>query len=246
MTRSTTSGTVAQVSFPGQAACPDGPSDLLPMYLMHYGFRRDLTQFAAAAAETPIGDRPAWQRLAKRWELFSLVLHGHHTGEDEVLWPLLLSRVADAKDDHARQTLDAMEAEHGEIDPLLASCADGFRRLAETADPDARAALVVRLAATAQRLGEHLGHEETDAMQLVQRYLSVEDWNGMHSQMGKHYKSPVAFTLCWVMHQVPADLRPRVQAFIGTGGTLVARLLRPGFERRERRTFGKAGRLSPA
>ena len=75
--------------------------------------------------------------------MFATALHHHHSGEDAGLWPLLLSR-ADAA---GRTLLEAMEAEHGEIDPILQACAAGFARLAERPDADARAALVVRLVA---------------------------------------------------------------------------------------------------
>ena len=246
MTSTATRKPVAQVSFPGQAAAAAGPCDLLPMFLMHYGFRRDLIQFAAAAANTPVADRSAWRRLAKRWDKFGTVLHGHHTGEDEILWPLLLSKVDGAGDSEARQTLDAMEAEHSEIDPLLAGCAAGFHRLAEAADADARAALVVRLAATQQRLGDHLGHEESDAMVILQRHLTAAEWDGMHGEFGKHYKGVLVFTASWVTHQVPANLMPQVSAFMGTPVMLVSRVLRPWFDRQERRTFGRAYRMLPS
>jgi hypothetical protein len=57
-------------------------------------------------------------------------------------------------------TLEAMEAEHAEVDPLLESCAVGFGRLAAEADRDARDALEVRVVALRDRLGHHLAHEE--------------------------------------------------------------------------------------
>ena len=61
-------------------------------------------------------------------------------------------------------TLDAMEAEHADIDPLLTSCAAGFERLDAHQDEDARAALAVRLVATRDHLARHLAHEEADAI----------------------------------------------------------------------------------
>lgn len=228
-----------QVSFPGQAAAPEGPSDLMPMYLMHHAFRRDLRDFLAAAERTPVADRRTWARLAGRWQRFSRVLHLHHSGEDDVLWPLLLDRVDRAGDAEARAVLEAMEAEHDEIDPLLAACEAGLRRLAEGGDDDARAALVVRLAAAGERLGAHLGHEETDAMALVQRYLTPEEWEGMHVRFGEHYTAADSlFSLPWLMPELPDEVKPAVHGFLGRPVALAERvLLRPGFRRRERRTF---------
>jgi hypothetical protein len=138
---------VRQLMLPGQAAAPEGSVDTMAMYVMHHAFRRDLAAFAAAVPATPVEDRATWRRLQQRWDLFATVLHKHHSGEDAGLWPMLLDRVDAAGDAQGRRTLEDMEAEHGEIDPTLQACAEGFARLAEHPDADERAALAVRAAA---------------------------------------------------------------------------------------------------
>jgi len=119
METTTQGAQLPQVSFPGQASAPAGPADLTPMYLMHHAFRCDLQNFKAAASSTPVDDSATWRALHQRWEMFARVLHHHHAGEDAVLWPLLLRRADEAADPAARVTLEAMAAEHEEIDPLL-------------------------------------------------------------------------------------------------------------------------------
>ena len=131
----------AQVRLPGQTAAHPGPVDMTMMYVMHHAFRRDLAVLAAAASVTPADDRRAWVALAERWALFAEALHLHHTGEDRGLWPRLLA-VATPEE---AEVLEAMEAEHEGIDPMLTACAAGFARLREHADEDARATLAVRL-----------------------------------------------------------------------------------------------------
>jgi hypothetical protein len=245
MSTSTTTADVPQVRFPGQAAAPPGPADLLPMYLMHHAFRRDLARFAASVAATAVEDRRTWHALARRWAQLGRVLHLHHEGEDEILWPLLLTRVDDAGDAVGRATLEAMEAEHEEIDPLLTGCADGLAVLAAGGgDQDTQAALVVRMAAAAERLGHHLGHEESEAMALVQRHLTPAEWDALHPEFGRHYTPRDAlFALPWVLHGLPRDLRPQALAFVGRGPVLVWRLLLRGpFALRERLVFGTAAR----
>ena len=189
------------------------------MFLMHHAFRRDLCMFTAAAAATPLEDRDTWRALEARWRGFARILHHHHSGEDRVLWPSLLTRVDEAGDAAGRATLEAMEAEHGEIDPLLAGCAEDFARLAASrpieADADTRAALVVRLTATRERLGAHLGHEETDAMALVQQHFDQQEWHALDKEFAKDYKPrDVLFALPWVLHDVPPDLWDRVRGFL--------------------------------
>ena len=75
-----------------------------------------------------------------------------------------------------------MEAEHGEIDPILEACAAGFARLAERPDADARAALVVRLVAGRESLARHLAHEETDAIALIQQVMTDADWTRLEAE----------------------------------------------------------------
>ena len=58
-----------QLRLPGQAAAPEGPVDMIMMYLMHHAFRRDLAAFAAAVPHTPVEDTGAWGALAARWAL---------------------------------------------------------------------------------------------------------------------------------------------------------------------------------
>lgn len=122
MTSTPTRRFPGQLMLAGQAAAPDGPVDLTTMFLMHRGFRRDLEAFARAVEATPLDDPATWSALAQRWRLFAEILHGHHSGEDAGLWPLLLDRVDAAGDADGRATLEAMSAEHGRIDPLLDAC----------------------------------------------------------------------------------------------------------------------------
>jgi hypothetical protein len=231
-----------QLRLPGQAAGPDGPVDMHAMYVMHHAFRRDLTAFAAAAQATPSADRETWRLLASRWGLFSTVLHHHHSGEDAGLWPLLMQR----SDEAGRETLEAMEAEHGEIDPLLRSCAEGFARLAEVDDDDARAALAVRLAATKERLAHHLEHEETEAIVLVQRHLTEEDWITLEQEHFRAGLSPKdLFTMVsWAAYGLPDEARREVLARTGLPFVVLWHLGRRSFARRERRAFRHLARTA--
>ncbi|GIH90600.1 hemerythrin domain-containing protein [Planobispora siamensis] len=231
--------TVEQLLLPGQAAAPAGPVDVAAMYVMHRAFRRDLALFAAATAATPVADRECWARLGRRWEVFSSVLHKHHSGEDAGLWPLLLER---SSGDGAAAVLAAMSAEHERIDPLLRECAAGFAVLARTADDGARRTLARRtLARRTAELRElleaHLAHEERDAMALVQAHLTQRDWE----RLDKEHFAPeyglrdVPAVLAWVMH----GLTPQAARKVPGGPVLhiVGRLLARRLARADRRTF---------
>jgi iron-sulfur cluster repair protein YtfE (RIC family) len=235
MTTTATGTWPEQLTFPGQTAAHPGPVDMMMMYVMHHGFRRDLAAFASAAAATPTEARSSWRALAARWDLFAEVLHHHHAGEDAGLWPALLERADEAD----RQVLEAMEAEHAGIDPILAACAAGFERLAHHADEDARAALAVRLCAARESLGRHLRHEETEAIAIIQRVLTQEKWEHIEET---HFKTDLAFAqilaiVPWCAHAVPGPLRRQVFAKTGPANHVLWLLTRRGFERREALAF---------
>jgi hypothetical protein len=226
-----------QLLLPGQAAAADGPLDLSGMFFMHHAFRRDLGAFAAAAARTPADATATWRELRDRWDLFGRFLHHHHSIEDESIWPLLLDRV----DAAGRATLTAMEAEHGEIDPLLAACGEGFAALAERPDEDVRASLEVRVVAARERLAAHLGHEERDALPLVQTHLTAAEWQVVEDRNAKAkftFRDTMA-ALPWALHGLPGHARRRLFAMAGNPlfPAVWRLLLRRPFERREARAF---------
>jgi hemerythrin-like domain-containing protein len=232
--------TVPQVLLPGQAAAPEGPVDMIMMYVMHHAFRRDLAAFAARVPTVAVEDAVTWRALAQRWTDFAQVLHKHHSGEDAGLWPLLLERVDAAGDAEGRATLEAMEAEHAEIDPLLEACARGFARMAEGGTADDRAALAVRTAAARDSLGRHLVHEESEAMVLLQRHLTQEDWEDCERRNFPKPKSfaEVAFAVPWVCLGLPADVREHAFAGAGRAFKVLWLLTRRGFARKQQVAFG--------
>jgi hemerythrin-like domain-containing protein len=231
---------VPQVLLPGQAAAPEGPVDMTLMYVMHHGFRRDLAAFAARVPTVAVDDAATWRALAERWQGFAHVLHNHHSGEDAGLWPLLLERVDTAGDAAGRATLEAMEAEHAEIDPLLEACARGFARMAEGGSADDRAALAVRTAAARDSLGRHLVHEESEAMVLLQRHLTQDDWEDVDRRFFKKQLTlaEVVFAVPWVCLGLPADVRERGFRAAGLGFRLVWYVTRRRFDRKQREAFG--------
>jgi hemerythrin-like domain-containing protein len=226
----------SQLMLPGQAAAPDGPIDLAAMYLMHRAFRRDLDAFTRVTAATAAADRKRWRRLERRFRLFADVLHKHHSGEDRGLWPLLHERGADAT------VLDALEAEHAGIDPLLAACGHDLAGLAAgTAGGDVQEGLAARTAELRDLLSAHLGHEERDGMALVQQHLTPEDWDRLDREFfGAEYRPrDIPAVLGWVMSGLSREAARRLPGvnpvLLAVGRPLVRR-----FDRAEARTFGGA------
>jgi Hemerythrin HHE cation binding domain len=145
-----------------------GDADLTIMIAAHDAFRRDLTRLAAAASTANLSDPARRQSVAAGWDLFRRELHLHHTAEDDIIWPILRPRLADSP--AALSVLDAMEAEHERIDPLLAAVDDQF------AGGDRLADVIEALCSS---LTGHLAHEERDGLPLIGVALTAREWRGV-------------------------------------------------------------------
>ena len=110
------------------------------------------------------------------WETFKRQLHLHHTAEDTIVWPALRRRLSGSDD--AQSVLDAMEAEHQQIDPLLCAVDDAFARAGEGRRADARA-ISDATDALATSLTSHLAHEERDGLPLIGVALTAAEWRGV-------------------------------------------------------------------
>ncbi|MFI2203073.1 hemerythrin domain-containing protein [Streptomyces sp. NPDC020192] len=145
-----------------------GKLDMSLMYAMHNALRRELEQMARITAR--VDDDPRrFLTGAVGWDIFKKALHIHHTAEDEALWPVVREIVAGRPDDLA--LLDAMDAEHGAIDPLIVTID------AALADPEGGPErLAAAVDALATNLTGHLKHEEDEALPLIEATLSLEQW----------------------------------------------------------------------
>ncbi|MGW2373616.1 hemerythrin domain-containing protein [Kitasatospora sp. NPDC001683] len=146
-----------------------GMIDFTVMYATHNAFRRDLERLRSAAAAGRAGD----PQVRAGWENFKTQLLIHHSVEDAELWPRL-RRAVQGKPRELALT-DAMEAEHADLDPLLASV--------DAALGGQAAALVDRVEKLVATLDDHLTHEEETALPLIQSELTVADWRGFTDGM---------------------------------------------------------------
>jgi iron-sulfur cluster repair protein YtfE (RIC family) len=166
-----------------------GDADLTIMLAAHDAFRRDLTRLARTASAANLSDPAKRQSVAAGWDLFKHQLHLHHTAEDEVIWPVLRPRLAHSE--AALSVLDAMEAEHELIDPLLAAVDAEFPagdRLADVID------------ALTSSLTGHLRHEERDGLPLIGTALTAAEWRGVGRKMAsKNGLAAGAEMFAWIL-----------------------------------------------
>jgi hemerythrin-like domain-containing protein len=227
-----------QVSYPGQTHVAPGPHDMANMYRAHFAFRRDLAKFEAAVRKTPVEASESWQALARRWAIFAEVLHHHHTIEDVMIWPVLLRRTQADGDTTGTALLHAMEDEHELIDPSLEVCAAGFTAMVEHPCDDHRNALDVHVTSARQLLAHHLRHEETEAIPLIMRAMTAEEWEASEAYAAKGL-SPLelAELVPWMVEGMSPELLAREAAGAPLLMRVLLRLFGRRWARRERVAF---------
>ena len=233
-----------QICLPGQTHVAEGPHDQTGMYVIHHAFRRDLDRFRAAVRATPVDEHGTWRALAARWQRFAEVLHHHHTVEDEHIWPVMERRIrerGEAGEPGGLEALRAMAAEHDLVDPALEACGRAFAAMAERPSDDQRNALEVHVTATRATLLDHLRHEETEALPLLQRTLTAEDFAATEAAAGRAYPPrTLPFLVPWVADGLPQAAIDRTLGEAGLAYRLLLRLFRPRYVRAERRAFAHA------
>jgi hypothetical protein len=147
-------------------------TDTREMLVVHALFRRELRLAGGLVRQVEDGDAPRAALVGAHLGLVESVLHHHHTSEDELLWPKLLQRVTA----ELAPVVELMEAQHGQVDGLLARIAE--LRPAWAASPTAArgeeiAGLYDQLYAG---LAEHLDAEETRVLPLVARCITPQEW----------------------------------------------------------------------
>jgi Hemerythrin HHE cation binding domain len=222
-------------SLPGSEAARHGTgeADLTIMLAAHEAFRRDLVRLARAAAAAAAGnearsDATPPGALLAGWETFKRQLHLHHTAEDTVIWPVLRERLAHSE--YAQSVLEAMEAEHATIDPLLGAVDDAFGEPGRTGRvAEATEALTVALTG-------HLAHEERDGLPLIGVGMSAPEWRAVGFKIARQAgPSKAGEMFAWLADGAAPDATTAVIGTLPGPARLIYRAIwRPRYRRTQR------------
>jgi len=205
---------------PNVAERAAGAIDFTMMYATHDAFRSDLDRLAAAVA----AGKASTPRVRAGWENFETQLLIHHSVEDSHLWPPLRRAVAGRPGDLA--LLDQIQAEHAQIDPLLAAVDDAL------SGNGGNPAWPVRDLSAA--LARHLTHEEQAALPLIQSVLTPADWRAFAGQMRRRQGiKGAAVYVPWVLDGTSRSRQRDFLAQLPNPVRLISRLLwQPRYQQR--------------
>ncbi len=151
-------------------------ADVRDMYMAHTAMRREFKLLPRLVSDVEPGDVRRAGVVGAHAELVCRVLHLHHEGEDQVLWPKLLERGGEetaAIVPVMEEQHHAIEKAHAQVTGLLPgwrSTGRGGAELAEVFD----GLLTVIL--------EHMRMEEKEILPLAEKYITAAEWN----QLGEH------------------------------------------------------------
>lgn len=146
--------------------------DVRDMIVVHTALLREFRLAPAAVRRVPDGARRSAARVDAHLGLLCDLLHHHHTGEDELLWPALRAVLPIA----AMASLDEGEAQHAAIDQALNRVGVVLQRWRTLVDGASRIELVASLETLHGLLDEHLDAEERTLLPLAAAYLTRQQW----------------------------------------------------------------------
>lgn len=208
--------------------------DVLGMRIAHRVMLRDLDRTTGIAMAIADGGVPVTRRrgraLVRYMTLLVESIHHHHVAEDDILWPVIERRAA------AHIDLTPLTEDHAALGPKL----DGLSLATAEfgADPSRRTAAVLatRLVDVRNMLVEHIAEEERDTFPVIERYLSVADWQDVEARIRKAAR--MSFELPRIAAAVtPAELAV-LKAQAGPVIDVMIRLVSPRYRRMERAIWG--------
>jgi hypothetical protein len=158
-------------------------TDTRDMLAVHDAFKRAFGDAPGQLASVRDGDAQRARYLADYLGEVLWLLHAHHAGEDELLFPLLFERAPDE-----RELFSLMEAQHtAPVSSLQAaeSAAERFGRSGSTVDGQV---LASACAALREVLVEHLDQEEKDVLPIAARCVSPPEWGALPAHALSHYE----------------------------------------------------------
>jgi Hemerythrin HHE cation binding domain len=155
------------------------PPDTSDMLAVHAVFRDTLASAPALIDGASGGDKARAALVANYYDNILHFLEVHHESEEQIVFPLLRQRCAEAA-----PVVDQMEAEHAEMLALLEQ-AQRTIGVWETGDGDGAGSARDALDTLRAQLVSHLDREETSLLPLCAPNLSLEEWGAIpgHAMM---------------------------------------------------------------
>jgi iron-sulfur cluster repair protein YtfE (RIC family) len=150
------------------------PIEVRDMTIIHETFRRAFEESSrlVRASPTPSPSRVAF--LADHVDFGLTMLHHHHEGEDEILYPLLVERAPE----HAART-EQIDHEHQEVKGAIDVARKACERWRRSPSTESAEELATSLDALNTALVPHLDNEEREIVPLAAVTVTQKEWDSL-------------------------------------------------------------------
>jgi hemerythrin-like domain-containing protein len=145
--------------------------DTSDMVIVHRMFRRECAMLPKLVAGVASGDVARARTVAGHAREVLDMLHHHHMGEDELLWPRLSARTRFHADLLAR-----MDSQHQDLAVLLEHAATALPEWQDTPTAHTSTPLTALLEQISTGLNKHFDEEETDILPIVERVITAVEY----------------------------------------------------------------------
>jgi hemerythrin-like domain-containing protein len=184
------------------------PLDTRDMVGIHEAFRRALSDAPRQLAGVTNTDRATAARLGSYLDEVLWLLHAHHGGEDELLYPLLEARVP------AQASLFAtMTAQHDDVTAALALARETTARFGSSASAEDAATAAAALGALQAMLEPHLDEEERAVLPIAAQVITHPEWGALPAHaLGGYGGTRIWLPFGLALENMPGDLAQRIVA----------------------------------
>lgn len=149
--------------------------DVRDMVVVHTAMLREIRLAPAVVRLAQHGTARQRQAAVAHVDLLCDLLHHHHTGEDELLWPVLSPRLSPRE----LELVTVAESQHAGIEQALHRVAAARTAWSENTDDATADELVAGLEVLHGLLREHLEAEERHLLPLAAAYLTPAEWGAI-------------------------------------------------------------------
>lgn len=175
-------------------------TDTSDMIQLHRVFRESLGAAAPLVGSVPPGDAARAEVVGSYYANVLALLHSHHEGEDELVWPKLVDR--------APEDAETIRRIAGQHEGVLTALEDAEAKLAVwRPDPqiDSGAQLAASLASLGAELSLHLDEEERVILPIASRHMTPEEWGELPGHGMAHFTGDKIWL---VMGLIQEQMRP--------------------------------------
>ena len=184
--------------------------DTRDMVALHRSFQRVLADAPGQIASVREGDTERSRLLADYLADALWLLHEHHIGEDELLYPLLAERVPEEDGLFAR-----MEEQHHAVAEGIEVAQRAVARFGQSASKADGEAVAAACGSLLQSTDQHLVDEEEHVLPIAARVITPPEWGAMPSQGLSRYEGPRLWLPFGIAYEgMPPDIQEAMLARI--------------------------------